>query len=251
MTIIERVDRCHAALGKIRPFEGHLLKQLRDYYRIGLTWSSNALEGNTLTITETKVVLEDGLTVGGRPLRDFYETIGHGRAYDYIFTLLRERRISAADILTIHRLFYKEIDEENAGVWRKQSVVVSGTDYVFPHPRTLAEHMAELDAWIARERATLHPVTFAALLHLRFVTIHPFVDGNGRVGRLLMNLALIQDGYQLAIIPPVLRLEYLDTIRRYQNKGESQPFCEFIAERVYETQKDVMRLLHVELPERT
>jgi Fic family protein len=251
MTIIERVDRCHVALGKIRPFEGHLLKQLRDYYRIGFTWSSNALEGNTLTITETKVVLEDGLTIGGRPLRDFYETIGHGRAYDYIFTLLRERRVSATDILIIHRLFYKEIDEENAGVWRKQSVVVSGTDYAFPHPSTLAEHMAELDDWIARERTTLHPVTFAALLHLKFVTIHPFIDGNGRVGRLLMNLALIQDGYQLAIIPPLLRLEYIDAIRRYQRNSESQPFCEFIAERVYETQKDVMRMLHIALPEQT
>lgn len=247
MTISEKIDRCHAAIGAVRPFEGHMLKQLKDYYRIALTWSSNAIEGNTLTISETKVVLEDGLTIAGRPLRDFYETVGHGKAYDFLFTLMGERRISAADIKAMHRLFYKEIDEENAGTWRKEPVVVSGTDYVFPHPDELEGRMAELDTWIANERGNYHPVTFAALLHLKFVSIHPFIDGNGRVSRLIMNLALIQDGYQLAIIPPVLRAEYTDTIRQYQNKGKPEPFWDFIAERVYETQKEIMRLLHIPL----
>ncbi|HHY05763.1 MAG TPA: Fic family protein [Clostridia bacterium] len=249
MKLIEKVDRCHAAINAVRPFEGHMLEQLKDYYRIGLTWSSNAIEGNTLTISETKVVLEDGLTVAGRPLRDFYETVSHGKAYNFMFTLIGEKRISAADIKTMHRLFYKEIDEENAGTWRKKPVIVSGSDYVFPHPDELDQQMAELDAWIANERYKYHPVTFAGLLHLKFVSIHPFIDGNGRASRLIMNLALIQDGYQLAIIPPVLRTEYNDTIRQYQNKGNAEPFCDFITERVYETQKEIMRLLHIPFPE--
>lgn len=251
MTIYEKVDRCHMAISEVRPFEGRMLEQLKDYYRIGLTWSSNAIEGNTLTISETKVVLEDGLTVAGRPLRDFYETVGHGKAYNFMFTLIREKHISLADIKTMHRLFYKDIDEENAGVWRNEPVVVSGTDYVFPHPDELEERMTELDVWIADERAKYHPVIFAALLHLKFVSIHPFIDGNGRASRLIMNLALIQDGYQLAIIPPMLRMEYNDTIRLYQNKGKPEPFCDFIAERVYETQKEIMRLLHVPFPDLT
>jgi len=250
MTVYEKVDRCHSAIGAVRPFEGHLLQQLKDYYRIGLTWSSNAIEGNTFTISETKVVLEDGLTIAGRPLRDFYETVGHGKAYDHMFSRMGERRISAADIKVLHRLFFKEIDEENAGAWRKVPVVVSGIDYVFPSPAELEERMAELDAWIESEREKYHPVTFAGLLHLKFVTIHPFIDGNGRVARLLMNLALIQDGYQLAIIPPVLRSEYYDNIRGYQNNGKSEPFCDFIAERVYETQKEISRLLHIPLPDK-
>ena len=249
MTIFEKIDRCHAAIGAVRPFEGHMLEQLKDYYRIGLTWSSNAIEGNTLTISETKVVLEDGLTIAGRPLRDFYETVGHGKAYDFMFSLMGERRISAADIKDLHRLFFKGIDEENAGVWRKEAVFVSGTDYVFPSPAELEGRMAELDAWIESERGKYHPVTFAGLLHLKFLTIHPFIDGNGRVARLIMNLALIQDGYQLAIVPPVLRTEYNDNIRLYQNKGTPEPFCDFIAERVYETQKEIMRLLHIPLPD--
>ncbi|MBT9156024.1 MAG: hypothetical protein DDT37_00999 [Firmicutes bacterium] len=248
MMIYERIDRCHKALCEVRPFEGRILQQLRDYYRIVLTWSSNAIEGNTLTISETKVVLEDGLTIGGRPLRDFYETVGHGRAYDFMFKLIGKRSITVADIKEIHRLFYKEIDEENAGAWRKESVVVSGTDYVFPRPDGLENRMAELETWIADERGKYHPVTFAALLHLKFVSIHPYIDGNGRVSRLIMNLALIQDGYQLAIIPPVLRSEYYDSIRQYQNRVRAEPFCDFIAERVHETQKEIMRLLHIPSP---
>lgn len=251
MKLIEKVNRCHKSISAVRPFEGHMLEQLKDYYRIGLTWSSNAIEGNTLTISETKVVLEDGLTVAGRPLRDFYETVGHGKAYNFMFTLIGEKRISVSDIKTMHRLFYKDIDEDNAGVWRKDPVVVSGTDYVFPHPNELEERMAELDAWIANERGKYHPVTFAGLLHLKFVSIHPFIDGNGRASRLIMNLALIQDDYQLAIIPPVLRMEYNNAISQYQHKGKSELFCDFIAERVYETQKEIMRLLHIPLPDLT
>lgn len=248
MNIYEKIGRCHEALSDKRPFEGHMLEQLKDYYRIGLTWSSNAIEGNTLTISETKVVLEDGLTIGGRPLRDFYETVGHGAAYNFMFSLIGERRITVEDIKTMHRLFYKNIDETNAGVWRKESVIVSGSEYVFPEPQEIGAQMQDLEEWIKVERDNYHPVTFAAMLHLKFVSIHPFIDGNGRTSRLIMNLALIQDGYQLAIIPPVCRTEYNDYIRRFQNKGDPSLFCDFIAERVYETQKEIMRLLHIPIP---
>jgi Fic family protein len=242
------MDRCHEAISEVRPFEGHMLKQLKDYYRIGLTWSSNAIEGNTLTISETKVVLEDSLTIGGRPLRDFYETVGHGQAYDFMFTLIKKRHVTVKDIKTMHRLFYKNIDEANAGTWRKESIIVSGSEYVFPRPEEIGEQMRKLEKWVKAGRNNYHPVTFAALLHLKFVSIHPFIDGNGRTGRLIMNLALVQDSYQLAIIPPLLRPEYIDTIRQYQNKGKPEPFCEFIAERVYETQKEIMRLLQIPFP---
>ncbi|HCA29912.1 MAG TPA: cell filamentation protein Fic [Ruminococcaceae bacterium] len=248
MNIFEKVDRCHEAIRAIRPFEGHMLEQLKDYYRIGLTWSSNAIEGNSLTLSETNVVLEDGLTIGGRPLRDFYEIVGHGEAYNFMFSLIGVRRITVDDIKVMHHLFYKNIDEANAGIWRKESVIVSGSDYMFPQPQEIEEQMVELEEWITTERDNYHPVVFAAMLHLKFVSIHPFIDGNGRTSRLIMNLVLIQDGYQLAIIPPVCRLEYNDCIRLFQNKGNPKPFCEFIAERVYETQKEIIRLLHIPLP---
>lgn len=247
-TMFKRIDRYKAALDAARPFDDATLKELRDYYKIGLTWSSNALEGNTLTISETKVVLEDGLTIGGRPLKDFYETVGGGAAYDFMFSQLHERTISVDAIRTMHHLFYEKIDHENAGQYRKRPVIVTGTDYVFPAPADIPAQMDGLAAWMDAEREKLHPVEFAALLHLRFVSIHPFIDGNGRTSRLIMNLALLQDGYQLAIIPPICRADYLSAIRSYQRKGDAQPFISFIADRVFESEKEIMRLLHIPFP---
>ena len=245
MNLYSRIDEYQALIDVLRPFEGDMLKQLKNYYRIGLTWSSNALEGNTLTESETKVVLEDGLTIGGHPLREIYEAVGHGEAYNHMFSLLHDRRISTSDIKALHQLFYKAIDTKNAGIWRMQQIIVSGSNYAFPQPHILEKEMQGLEKWISLERDNYHPVEFAALLHLKFVSIHPFIDGNGRVARLLMNLSLIQDGYLLAIIPPICRSEYNNTVRQYQNKNNAVPFCEFIAERVLESEKEIMRLFHV------
>jgi len=245
MSIIDRIDANQKAINAIRPFEGEMLKQIRGYYRIGLTYSSNALEGNSLTELETKVLLEDGLTVGGKPLRDTLEAIGHAKAYDYMFGLLGKRHIAVEDIKALHRLFYKSIDETNAGIWRNVNVIVTGSDFAFPAPVELEGLMIGLGRWMEIERETIHPVRFAAMLHLKFVTIHPFIDGNGRVARLLMNAALIQDGYMLAVTPPILRADYLAAIREYQQKGNAAPFCDFTAERILESQKDMMRMLHI------
>lgn len=247
-TIYERLDANKAAIDRIRPFEGETLRQLREYYRIGLTYTSNALEGNSLTEIETKVLLEDGLTVGGKPLRDTFEAVGHAAAYDYMFGLLGERRITVEDIRTLHRLFFKSIDEERAGVWRDINIIVTGSEYEFPSPDELPGHIDSLGEWIEGERDAMHPVRFAAMLHLKFVTIHPFVDGNGRVARLLLNTALIQDGYMLAVVPPILRTDYLSAVRRYQQKGDVELFCDFVAERVLESEKEIVRLLKIPLP---
>lgn len=109
MDIYRLLDLYKAAIDERRPFEGEMLAQLKEYYRIGLTWSSNALEGNTLTESETKVLLEDGLTVGGKPLRYTFEAIGHAKAYDFMFTLLKNRTITERDVLTMHQMFYENM----------------------------------------------------------------------------------------------------------------------------------------------
>jgi Fic family protein len=248
VTLYERIDANKAAIDTIRPFESEMLRQLKAYYRVGLTWTSNALEGNSLTEIETKILLEDGLTVGGKPLRDTFEALGHSLAFDYVFDLLGVRSITTEDVKTLHHLFYKSIDEANAGVWRNVGIFVSGSEYKFPAPAELNGLMADLSRWSEADRKKMHPVSFAAMLHLKFVTVHPFIDGNGRIARLLMNTALIQDGYMLAVIPPILRQEYLSAIRRYQQNGATEPFCDFIAERVLESEKEVMRLLHIPPP---
>lgn len=246
MSIYQTIDNKKAIIDQERPFEGFMLEQLRDYYKIGLTWSSNALEGNTLTISETKVILEDGFTIGGKPLRDTLETVGHGEAYDYMFSLINHKTIDLGIIKRIHRLFYQGIDDSNAGVWRNKSVIVSGSNYEFPQCHMIEPEMQALSEWILTERARLHPVEFAALLHLKFVTVHPFIDGNGRTARLIMNLALVQDGYQLAVIPPVCKADYNSLIATYQNKGDAKPFSHFIAERVLESEREIIRFLHLD-----
>lgn len=246
MTIYERIDRLKSIIDEHRPFEGDLLNEIKGYYRIGLTWSSNALEGNTLTESETKVLLEDGLTVGGKPLRDTFEALGHAQAYDFMFTLLRSRKISEADVLTMHRMFYKDIDAAAAGQYRTRPVIITGSKYAVSKVERIQAEMEQLFQWVVEERDKYHPVKFAAQLHKRFVFIHPFIDGNGRISRLLMNAALIQDGYMLAVIPPILRQEYISLLER--SHKDDQPFNDFIAERVLESEKEIMRLLHIPFP---
>lgn len=246
MNIYDKIDLYKAAIDKRRPFEGELLNEIKSYYRVGLTWSSNAIEGNSLTESETKVLIEDGLTVGGKPLRDTFEALGHAQAYDFMFTLLRKRVIIEDDVLTMHRMFYKDIDVENAGRYRIRPVIITGSKYAVSKTERIQKEMDQLFQWASGTRDKYHPVEFAAQLHKRFVFIHPFIDGNGRLARLIMNAALIQDGYMLAVIPPVLRQEYISLLERAHT--DDRPFTAFIAERVYESEKEIMRLLHIPLP---
>jgi len=238
--LFARIDANKQKIDICRPMREPLLSELRAYYRIGLTWSSNALEGNSLTESETKVVLEDGLTVAGKPLRDHYEAVGHAQAYDAMWTLLDPRiTLTEADILRLHRLFYSRIDEAQAGVYRDKRVFITGSRFIPPAPDKVPGLMAEFADWL--NAATLHPAEWAAQAHLRFVFIHPFIDGNGRVARLLMNLCLLRHGYTLVIVPPILRSEYIRLLEKAHT--DDAPFVDFIAERVLETQKDILRML--------
>lgn len=243
MTLFEKIDEKKAIIDAARPFEGELLNQLKGYYKIGLTYTSNALEGNTLTESETKVIIEDGLTVGGKPLRDTFEALGHAKAYDFMFSLLSKKEITEDNIKTFHKLFFNDINPDEAGRYRSVPVIISGSAYPVCKVDKIPQKMAELIEWTNKNRTKMHPVEFAAELHKQFVFIHPFIDGNGRVARLLMNTALIQSGYMLAIIPPALRLEYglaLEAAHKNDKK-----FVELIAEQVLETEREVIRLLHL------
>ncbi|MBQ4440204.1 MAG: Fic family protein, partial [Kiritimatiellae bacterium] len=193
------------------------------------------------TESETKVVIEDGLTIGGKPLKDVYEATGHAKAYDFLYKLTKDEPVAEDDILKIHRLFYGQINKDNAGVWRKVRVFISGSHRVLPAPEKVPMLMAEFVRWMAASEGRLHPVEFAALVHRKFVYIHPFVDGNGRIARLLMNLALLRAGWSLAIIPPICRHEYIAALDKAGRT--SAPFVRFIRDRVCETQKELLRLM--------
>ncbi|MCR4437396.1 MAG: Fic family protein [Eubacteriales bacterium] len=249
MDVYNLLDSYKAIIDKHRPFEGDLLKQIREYYRIGLTWSSNALEGNTLTESETKILLENGLTIGGKSLKDTLEAIGHARAYDFMFTLLKSRTIQEKDILTMHQMFYENIEKEYAGRYRNIEVIITGSKYPVTKPENIMKEMENLFLWSKNKRKNFHPVQFAAQFHKRFVFIHPFKDGNGRIARLAMNTVLIQDGYLPVIIPPILRHEYIELLEKAHR--DDKPFERFIAEREVEAQRELMRLLHIPIPKKS
>lgn len=247
MNIIDKVELFQNNLNKNESFQKTRLHEIRNGYRIGLTWTSNALEGNSLTEVETKMLIENGITIGGKSVRDTLEAVGHAEAYDYMVTRMDGYTISESDIHILHRLFYHQIKIDGAGIYRKHECIVTGSSYPVTSSEKIQEQMNQLDEWMLKERERLHPVEFAAQLHKRFVFIHPFEDGNGRVARLIMNLALLQDGYLPAIVPPVLRREYIQLLEKAHTDDE--PFVNFIAQRIVETQKDTMRLLHIKISE--
>ena len=236
-----QADENNRKLSAYRPLPPETLKSLREYYRVGLTYTSNALEGNSLTESETKVVIEDGLTIEGKPLRDHYEAVGHAKAYDYIYNITEKEGLKEEDILSLHRLFYQQIDAEKAGHYRNVKVYVSGSRYAVAAVSKIPAEMQKLVKWYNDNEKKLHPVELAATLHQRFVFIHPFVDGNGRVARLLMNLALLRNGYTIAIIPAILRHEYIYSLETAHTRPEV--FTDFIADRVIATQLDLLRLM--------
>ncbi|HAR97843.1 MAG TPA: cell filamentation protein Fic [Syntrophus sp. (in: bacteria)] len=244
MTIsaLKKIDGLKERIDAHRPIDAQMLRQVKEYFRIGMTYTSNALEGNSLTETETKIILEDGITIGGKPVRDHLEALGHSDAYDLLFRLTKGQNVTEANIKELHRLFYCRIDANQAGKYRKRRVIITGTDFMPPVPERIPELMKSFIAGIPEVRTKHHPVEFAAIVHKDLVAIHPFIDGNGRAARLLMNLVLLQAGYPVAIIPPILRRNYLDTLNR-THRGDDRPFVKFIAGVCYESAKEYLRLL--------
>ena len=233
-------------LWSYRPLSPETLQSLKEYYRVGTTFTSNALEGNSLTESETKVIIEDGLTIEGKPLRDVYEAVGHAKAYDYLYELSHNEPLTEEVICNLHKLFYQQMDSERAGQYRKVPVFISGSRYSVSPVAEIDKRMKQLVQWYNNNENKLHPVVLAAELHKRFVFIHPFIDGNGRMARLLMNLSLMRNDYNIAIIPAVTRAEYISALEQAHNDGNV--FVSFIADRVIMTQLDILRLFRESEP---
>ncbi len=239
---ITQCDEQKRKIDSLRPIRAQELENLKSFYKVGQTFSSNALEGNTLTEIETKVIVEDGLTVSGKPLKEVYEASGNADAFDFMMGLASGNLFSEVEMLKIHEIFYHRIDQKAAGKYRDIKVFLSGTDVILPDPKDVPQLSKKFIKDIKEKSKTLHPIELAAIVHNEFVTIHPFTDGNGRTARLLMNLILVQNGYSIAIIPPIYRLEYLE-ISRKGNDGDHVPFTNFLSSMLYESQKDLLRML--------
>lgn len=239
---LQEIDELKSKIDSFRPLSSDIIKQIQEYYKIGLTYSSNALEGNTLDLAETKVVIEDGLTINGKPMRDHLETLGHASAFNELIELAKTDVISEENIKNLHKIFYAKIDSDSAGIYRQKPVIVTGSDIDFPLPEEIDNKMKEFVSKLPLLKNDLHAVEYAAMVHALFVNIHPFIDGNGRVARLIMNLALLQAGYNITVIPPVVRADYIRALQS-SNHNEFQPFINFISEMVLEAQKEYLRII--------
>lgn len=243
--ILADIDENQKIINEFRPFGPTYLSQIKNFYRVSTVWSSNAIEGFSYTETETKVLIEDGLTAGGKPIKDAFAVLGHAKAYDYMFGLLTRRDFKEDDLLTYHRLLEGGLDNEAIpGRYRTTGIFVTGSDYIFAAPGLIQEKIDSFFTFVGNERDNHHPVVFAAQVHKHLVTIHPFSDGNGRVARLSMNTILIQDGFLPTLIPPILRGEYINCLKKAQLGGDERPFIEFICSCERETQKEFIRMIH-------
>lgn len=228
---LENLTRRKSELDRLRPFSTAVAAELRQRYEVRLTHHSTAIEGNTLTQSETQIVLEKGITIGGKPLRDHLEVIGHRDALEFVYNLaVAAEPITEREIREIHSLVMKGQDQADAGAYRTLDVMAAGTEFRYPSHLHLNDLVREFTSWLSA--TDLHPVLLAAVAHLKFVTIHPFRDGNGRVGRLLMNLILIRAGYPLAVLHVEDRVAYIESLVAAQQTGNQTSLLELVVQSV-------------------
>lgn len=217
MNQLDEITLAHGWLQQLRPLPRDVVEELRHRYEVALTHHSTAIEGNTLTQSETQIVIEKGITIGGKSVAEHLEVIGHKEALDFVVELATESSpIGEWEIRQIHSLVMKGQGDADIGRYRTLDVKAAGMGFVYPSHLRLYELMSEFVSWLAKPPIE-HPVLFASEAHRRFVTIHPFRDGNGRVGRLLMNLLLIRNGYPIAVLPVGRRLEYINALEAAQS----------------------------------
>lgn len=229
--MFENIDALKTKLDQHRPLSPAIVKNLQEDLIVRWTYHSNAIEGNTLTLLETKVVLE-GITVGGKALREHFEAINHRNAIYYVEDIIRkEEPFSEWQIRNIHQLILKNIDD-NAGRYRQQNVLISGATTTPPDYTLLNDKMAQLIDWYNLEAYKLHPIERAAKVHANFVGIHPFIDGNGRTSRLLMNLELLKAGYPPCVITVENRLAYYEALDQWIASGKTEAFIRLVSEAV-------------------
>lgn len=220
----KKLDKLKTKLDLYRPLSPQIVKSLQEDLVLRFTYHSNAIEGNTLTLKETKVALE-GITIGGKTLREHFEAINHKEAIFFIEELAKkEENLNENSIKQIHSLILKNIDDENKGKYRTTNVIISGAEHKPPLSFEVASFMQDFIKEYYENKQKLHPVELASFVHIEFVKIHPFIDGNGRTSRLLMNLELIKAGFPPIIIELEDRLEYYKALDIAHTKNDYIPF---------------------------
>jgi len=228
-TTLQNLSQKKQALDRYQPLVPELVANLNDWLRVELTYTSNAIEGNTLTRQETALVVDKGVGIEGKSLKEVLEASGHAKAFDYIeqFVSGNRKDITEKTILEIHERILGSIDSTNAGHYRSVPVRIAGSRAVMPNYLKVPDLMADFASWLGSTNPD-HPVKIAADAHFKLVSIHPFVDGNGRTARLLMNLLLMQAGYPPAIIRPEDRSAYISALETAQTDGSMDGYYECV-----------------------
>lgn len=239
----DAIDQQKKAIDLLRPLTKNQHNTLRNNLIVEWTYNSNAIEGNTLTLSETKVVLE-GITIGGKSVVEHLEAINHRDAILFLESVVgRQEKISEWNIKNLHQIILKEIDNLNAGKYRMENVLISGAKHIPPDYLMVPVQMQSLVYEDNKEWIHYHPVVRAALLHGEFVKIHPFIDGNGRTARLLLNLVLMSNGYPPIVIKKESRLAYYEALDTAHTTLNYSKFVQLIATLVFEVEQLWLKII--------
>lgn len=230
--LLSRLNQKKAQLDALRSLPAAAVRRLQEQLMVEWTYHSNAIEGSTLTLRETQLILETGLTIGGKSLREHFEVLNHREAIGYVEALATgDQPISAFHVRQIHKVVLTQIDDANAGQYRSLPVRIGGARHQPPEAWELPHLMVGWGEWLYGEAAALHPVERAALAHHRLASIHPFIDGNGRTARLVMNLILLRDGFPPTIILRENRAQYYRVLAE-ADRGREAPVVNFVGRAV-------------------
>ena len=241
-------------LSEIETNRAKLIKILKDknnkteYYKwlkTELAYTSNAIEGNTLTRKETQLVIEENLTSSSKPLKNYIEAVNHAKAFCKILELLESGfDLDEKAVLDIHKTILIGLDDTNAGFYRNCRVRIPGSNTILPNPLKVPELMEDFYKWLSKN-INNEPIT-AIIAHFKFVSVHPFTDGNGRTARLLMNALLLQYGYAPIIVRPTDRKKYLAAIEKYQTKNNEEAYIKFMLRILNRSMKIAINMFEVE-----
>ncbi len=242
---LKRLDEKLSRLNSFRPLPQSAVRKLREQFELEMTYNSNAIEGNSLTLKETFLLINEGLTIKGKPLKDHLEVKGHTEALEYLYDLTAKdtpNPLSERVIREFNGIVMRSIDQEWAGRYRNSNVIIGGATHTPPEAFEVPGLMQELFSWIKNDGRNLHPVELAAVFHHRLVHIHPFFDGNGRTTRLAMNVILLKAGFPLVVILKNDRKRYYRLLSE-ADQGNLAPFAGFIAQAVQRTLDIYLKVL--------
>lgn len=225
------IDDLKLELSNLEEPTGIRLSKMREHFNIEYTHESNKIEGNTLTLSETALVINEGITISGKSMQEHLEAINHSEAIEFLYDLVSKKTpFNEYNLLQIHNLVLRGIDSKNAGVYRNVNVRISGAKHIPPEPYLVPKMMEDYFFFYQANVNKLHPVILAAEMHERLVTIHPFIDGNGRTSRLVMNLILLMHGYPISILKGSheSRLKYFNALAKVQTDHDRSDFHELI-----------------------